>query len=293
MKKKNPDNGVFVDLTYDAGFKTVFADKANKELLRHLLNNVLPKEAHINNILEYLDREQPRDTVDSHRSHLDLLCESDDGRRFIVECQKANETAFFQRCVYYASGVYHTRLKAGEKYSVLRPVYSIAFLNYRIKHNDDFLWNADNILSEWIFTEKRTGEVAPSTISIIFAELNRFTKTEAQCKSELDWLFYIFRHSVSLTEIPAELKGRQFFKDLLEACRIAAFDEKKKIQYESSMMDERDIIAQREYALEEGIRETNERNARNLLKAGIDPKTIAECLEMPIEDVMALQNSCS
>ena len=30
--------GIFVDLTYDAGFKAVFADEANKTLLIGLLN---------------------------------------------------------------------------------------------------------------------------------------------------------------------------------------------------------------------------------------------------------------
>ena len=39
--------GIFVDLTYDSGFKAVFADEANKTLLIGLLNEVLPPQAQI------------------------------------------------------------------------------------------------------------------------------------------------------------------------------------------------------------------------------------------------------
>ena len=142
------------------------------------------------------------------------------------------------------------RLKKREQYDVLRPVYSIGFLNYNLEHTDKALWDRDHLVSEYIFTGKRTGEVAPPTISAIFVELARFDKTEDECKSEMDWLCYIFRHSVSLVEIPDEIRRKPFFNSLLEACRIAAFNEKKKLLYERSIMKERDIIAQREYAIE-------------------------------------------
>ena len=42
--------GIFVDLTYDSGFKAVFADEANKTLLIGLLNEVLPPQAQISDI---------------------------------------------------------------------------------------------------------------------------------------------------------------------------------------------------------------------------------------------------
>lgn len=60
---QNESPEVFVDLTYDSGFKAVFADESNKHLLIGLLNNVLPPEAHVSDIKRYLDREQGRDTL--------------------------------------------------------------------------------------------------------------------------------------------------------------------------------------------------------------------------------------
>ncbi len=149
------NESVFVDLTYDAGFKAVFADESNKWLLVRLLNYVLPSEAQVRDITRYLDREQGKDTPDGKRAQFDLICEGMNGERFIVELQRSYEAAFFQRCVYYASGAYHINLKEKELYSKLRPVYSIGFLNYSLPHENDELWDTNNLISNYVFTEKR------------------------------------------------------------------------------------------------------------------------------------------
>ena len=129
--------GIFVDLTYDSGFKAVFADEANKTLLIGLLNEVLPPQAQISDIEKYYsDREQGKDTRDGKLTKLDLICKGTDGTTFIVEVQRENRSGFFQRCVFYAAGAFHRQLKAKERYSILKPVYIVAFLNYRMQHLD-------------------------------------------------------------------------------------------------------------------------------------------------------------
>ncbi len=302
-ESEDVDKGVFVNLTYDTGFKLIFADKANKPLLIKLLNSVLPPEARVDDIDEYLDREQQRDSPKGKLTQFDLVCKATDGTRFIVEFQRCNEKSFFQRCIYYSAGTYHSQLQKGDNYSKLKPVYSIGFLNYKLDHSDEGLWDRDHLISEYIFTEKRTGEIAPSTISVIFVELARFDKTREQCRSELDWLCYIFRHSVSLTEIPEEIRSEPFFDDLLEACRIAAFNKEKKLLYERSIMKEMDIIAQREYAVEvgfnkgydkgmaEGKAEGARESAIKLLKAGVAPEIVAQCVGLNIDEVLSLNQN--
>ncbi len=64
----------FVPLISDAGFKAVFACRSNKELLIGLLNHLLPDGVVISDIIEYCDREQQQDTVNSKRGVLDLIC---------------------------------------------------------------------------------------------------------------------------------------------------------------------------------------------------------------------------
>lgn len=57
-------------MTYDAGFKAVFADEANKWLLVRLLNYILPEEAKVQDIKKYLDREQGKDTPEGKKRNL-------------------------------------------------------------------------------------------------------------------------------------------------------------------------------------------------------------------------------
>lgn len=54
--KQNIEERVFVDLLSDSGFKAVYADPANKHLLINLLNNVLPDDVRVSDIVEYRDR---------------------------------------------------------------------------------------------------------------------------------------------------------------------------------------------------------------------------------------------
>ena len=244
----------FVNLRSDVGFKAVFADRNNKDILIGVLNQILPPEARIEDIKEYSDREQRRDVPYGKKTVLDLVCVDRDDRTFVVEMQASEEDFFFERCVYYASGLYHLELSDGVRYKGLRPVYVVSFLNYRLRHDDESLWDTDHFISHWRFTEKRTGMVADQTISVIFVEMTLFTKTLEECVTEFDRLFYIFKNSDGFQRIPEWIEeAGGISRRLAEACEVAAFDKEKKLKYEIDKMNERDILAQRVFAERKGF----------------------------------------
>ena len=244
----------FVNLRSDVGFKAVFADRNNKDILIGVLNQILPPEARIEDIKEYSDREQRRDVPYGKKTVLDLVCVDRDDRTFVVEMQASEEDFFFERCVYYASGLYHLELSDGVRYKGLRPVYVVSFLNYRLRHDDESLWDTDHFISNWRFTEKRTGMVADQTISVIFVEMTLFTKTLEECVTESDRLFYIFRNSGGFQKIPEWIEeAGGISRRLAKACEVAAFDKEKKLKYEIDKMNEWDILAQREFAERKGF----------------------------------------
>ena len=246
----------FVNLRSDVGFKAVFADRNNKDILIGVLNQILPPEARIEDIKEYSDREQRRDVPYGKKTVLDLVCVNRDDRTFVVEMQASEEDFFFERCVYYASGLYHLELSDGVRYKGLRPVYVVSFLNYRLRHDDESLWDTDHFISHWRFTEKRTGMVADQTISVIFVEMTLFTKTLEECVTEFDRLFYIFKNSDGFQRIPEWIEeAGGISRRLAEACEVAAFDKEKKLKYEIDKMNEWDIQAQKEYAVRKGLEE--------------------------------------
>ena len=284
----------FVNLRSDVGFKAVFADRNNKDILIGVLNQILPPEARIEDIKEYSDREQRRDVPYGKKTVLDLVCVDRDDRTFVVEMQASEEDFFFERCVYYASGLYHLELSDGVRYKGLRPVYVVSFLNYRLRHDDESLWDTDHFISHWRFTEKRTGMVADQTISVIFVEMTLFTKTLEECVTEFDRLFYIFKNSDGFQRIPEWIEeAGGISRRLAEACEVAAFDKEKKLKYEIDKMNEWDIQAQKEYAvrkgLEEGLQEGLQKGlqkgreetrlsiARKLFEAGTPVDVIVNC----------------
>ena len=259
----------FVNLRSDVGFKAVFADRNNKDILIGVLNQILPPEARIEDIKEYSDREQRRDVPYGKKTVLDLVCVDKDDRTFVVEMQASEEDFFFERCVYYASGLYHLELSDGVRYKGLRPVYVVSFLNYHLKHDDESLWDTDHFISYWQFTERRTGMVANQTISIIFVEMTLFTKTLEECVTEFDRLFYIFKNSEGFKRIPEWIEeAGGISRRLAEACEVAAFDKEKKLKYEIDKMNEWDIQAQKEYAVRKGLEEGLQKGLQKGLREG-------------------------
>ena len=258
-----------MNLRSDVGFKAVFADRNNKDILIGVLNQILPPEARIEDIKEYSDREQRRDVPYGKKTVLDLVCVDRDDRTFVVEMQASEEDFFFERCVYYASGLYHLELSDGVRYKGLRPVYVVSFLNYRLRHDDESLWDTDHFISHWRFTEKRTGMVADQTISVIFVEMTLFTKTLEECVTEFDRLFYIFRNSGGFQRIPEWIEeAGGISRRLAEACEVAAFDKEKKLKYEIDKMNEWDIQAQKEYAVRKGLEEGLQKGLQKGLREG-------------------------
>ena len=261
----------FVNLRSDVGFKAVFADRNNKDILIGVLNQILPPEARIEDIKEYSDREQRRDVPYGKKTVLDLVCVDRDDRTFVVEMQASEEDFFFERCVYYASGLYHLELSDGVRYKGLRPVYVVSFLNYRLRHDDESLWDTDHFISYWRFSEKRTGMVADQTISVIFVEMTLFTKTLEECVTEFDRLFYIFKNSDGFQRIPEWIEeAGGISRRLAEACEVAAFDKEKKLKYEIDKMNEWDIQAQKEYAVRKGLEEGLQKGLREGREEGLE-----------------------
>ena len=269
FNEKRQELAPFVNLRSDVGFKAVFADRNNKDILIGVLNQILPPEARIEDIKEYSDREQRRDVPYGKKTVLDLVCVDRDDRTFVVEMQASEEDFFFERCVYYASGLYHLELSDGVRYKGLRPVYVVSFLNYRLRHDDESLWDTDHFISYWRFTEKRTGMVADQTISVIFVEMTLFTKTLEECVTEFDRLFYIFKNSDGFQRIPEWIEeAGGISRRLAEACEVAAFDKEKKLKYEIDKMNEWDIQAQKEYAVRKGLEEGLQKGLQKGLREG-------------------------
>ena len=130
--------------------------------------------------------------------------------------------------------------------------------------------------------------VADQTISVIFVEMTLFTKTLEECVTESDRMFYIFRNSGGFQKIPEWIEeAGGISKRLAEACEVAAFDKEKKIKYEIDKMNERDILAQREFAERKGFEAGYaDGEAKGLAEGKTEVAKALIGIGMPIEQIV-------
>ena len=289
----------YVNLLSNSGFKAVFGDRANKDVVMSVMNMLLPEGKRVRDIF-YAPTEHQGQLETNKEFRYDFMCHGTDGSFFIVEVQNSPEKFWFKRCVSYASRVYDRQNRRGEEY-VVPPVYLIGLMGIDVKHADPALWEG-RYVSEYTFREKTTNELQDDTIFIIFAELRRFDKELSECGNDLEKMLYVIKNGWRFQNQPKELQD-EIFRRLLEACDIPRFSEVKRNKYDKDMYDERrrngELAAAREIGMKEGMEKGREegreegRDAKALeiamaLKAkGMSAAEIAAVVGIPEDRILA------
>jgi predicted transposase/invertase (TIGR01784 family) len=123
--------GKYIDLFTDFGFKKVFGEEPNKDLLISFLNTLLPAKHQIAE-LEYSRNEWQGVSALDRKAIFDLHCKTLDGTYFLVELQKAKQNYFKDRSPYYASFQIQEQGQKGEWDFCLQAVYTIGILQESI-----------------------------------------------------------------------------------------------------------------------------------------------------------------
>ena len=113
----------------DYGFKRLFGEEGNKNLLVVFLNDILPIKDKIIKI-DFKKNEAQGDTAASRKAIYDIFCEDEKGSQFIVEMQNAKQTYFKDRAVFYSTFPIRDQAQKGEWDFRLEPVYCIALLGF-------------------------------------------------------------------------------------------------------------------------------------------------------------------
>ncbi|VFN01732.1 MAG: conserved hypothetical protein (putative transposase or invertase) [Candidatus Kentron sp. G] len=96
----------------DFGFKKLFGEEANKDLLIDFLNQLLPSRHKIVE-LRFRNTEQLPDIASERKAIFDILCTSANGEQFIVEMQKAKLRYFTDRSLFYVTFPIQEQAKKG------------------------------------------------------------------------------------------------------------------------------------------------------------------------------------
>ncbi len=237
-------NEKYIDPFTDFGFKKLFGNESNKDLLIDFLNQVLADREQVRD-LTYLNAENLGETEWDRRAVFDLYCENERGEKFIIEMQNVSQRFFRERSIFYASCSLREQAPKGKGWDFnLSAVYTIGVLNFSLPGGDP-----GRYVREVQLMDIRTFEVLYEKLTFIYLELPKFRKTEEQLVTHFDKWLYVLNNLPALQEIPATLREGIFVK-LFNQAEIAKLSPEDMRTYEQSLKVYRDNQNTMDYAIE-------------------------------------------
>ena len=226
--------GRYVNLFTEYGFKKIFGDHANKELLLDFLNELLREEQGKIEDLHYLKTEQ---LALSRKDTVDLCCENEKGEKFVVGLRKS-KYKFFSGRAHYCSSLPIWEQERRKKWEFdLVAVYTVAILNFAFDEDKDCpkQYRYDVKLSN--IESSRAGY---EKLTFIYLEMPKFTKGLDELETRLDKWLYVIGNLHRLDSIPEELQ-EEIFVRLFEAAEISLFTKEQMLAYENCLNYLRDV----------------------------------------------------
>ena len=280
----------------DFGFKKLFGTELNKDLLISFLNALLSGKKKEIKDLSYLNSEHLGDGYGDRRAVFDVYCETEDGGRFIVEMQKAEQAYFKDRSVYYSTYAIREQAPKGPWDYHLEDVYTVGLLNFTFPSDE---YPADSFVHEVKLKDNEDNHVFYDKLTFIYLEMSKFTKTEDELVTMFDKWMFALHNLARLMERPAALQER-IFKRLFEQAEIARFNENERREYQESVKDYWDYYSTMKTAMQkgeakgraeglaEGRAEGRAEVARNLKQLGLSITDIASATGLTNEEIKAL-----
>jgi len=190
----------FLDVRTDFAFKKVFGSNDSKIRLISFLNSIIDFDGRCKIIdLAIVDPYNIPQLKGMKDTFVDVKAVLSDKTTVIIEMQVLNHPGFENRVLYNAAKNYSTQLVKGQRYDLLKPVIAVTIVNFTMFNDSDDMINYFKVLNKKDFTDYS------DDIELIFIELNKFTKTQAQCNGiQDDWIFFL-KNAGELTVIPTNL----------------------------------------------------------------------------------------
>ncbi len=278
--------GKYINPFTDFGFKKLFGEKGNKDLLIDFLNSLLPIEDKIADIT-FSDKEKLGEIAVSRKAVYDIFCVDKAGKHFIVEMQNAEQLYFKDRAVFYSTFPIREQAEKGEWDFNSQPVYCVALLGFEFGEKK----NEPGFLNE-VKLKNQVNEVFYDKLTYIFVELPKFTKKETELQSKFDKWLYFLKNLEDFEKIP-DILNEEVFKKAFVTAEIANFNKQQLAQYEESLKIYRDnmntLKTARIEGREEGIEAEKVRIVKTAIKKGISDDMIQELTGVDIAKINKLR----
>ncbi len=232
----------------DYGFKRLFEEEPNKDLLLDFLNELLKEEQGKITELKYLKNENLATTELNRKAIFDLYCTNERGEKFIVELQKTKQKFFKDRTIYYSTFPIREQAVIGSDWNFeLKKVYTIAILDFVF---DEDKKEPNKFRYDVKLTEQETKEVFYDKLTFIYLEMPKFNKEIEELETRFEKWLFVLKNLHKLDRVPEKLKERIFLQ-LFETAEISKFSQQEYQEYENSLKYYRDIKNSLDTAREE------------------------------------------
>jgi len=285
----------------DFGFKKLFGEEANKDLLTDFLNQLLPPKHQIAD-LHFKNPENLPDLPLERKAIFDLYCKSVTGEDFIVEMQKAKLNFFKDRALFYSTFPIRDQAKKGEWDFKLSAIYYVAIL--------DFIYDEKTEQQKMfrdVALKDQGGELFYDKLHLKFLQMPLFNKQEHELKNHFDKWLYFLKNLESFDHIPSILK-EPIFEKAFNTLEEANLTKEQLEQYQKSLLTywelkgvvdtayddgekigfEKGIIQGEQIGLEKGKKSERIAIARSLLDI-LDIEIIALKTGLSIEEIQRLK----
>ena len=287
----------------DFGFKRLFGEEANKDLLIDFLNAFLP-EKHRVKTLQFRNTEQRGEIVVHRKAVYDIFCEGENGEHFIVEMQQSEQNWFKDRAIFLSTFPIRDQAVPGKEWSFeLKAVYLIAVLGFEYDKNEE-----RRKLKRSVQLKDQDGDLFYDKLEFIFLQMPLFTKTESELKTREDKWYYFLKNLSSFEHIP-DILQEPVFERAFATAEVARMNKNELRRYEESLIVYWDNYSVLETALAKGkaagiaegiakgtaegiAKGRAERDieiARNMKRKGLDHAFIAEMTDLSPEEIEQLQ----
>ncbi len=271
----------------DYGFKRLFGEEPNKDLLLDFLNELLKeKEGEILEI-SYLPNEKLPITIGDRRAIFDLYCKNEKGEYFIVEMQKAEQKYFKDRTLFYSTfPIQEQARNKGKNWDFkLKQIYTIGILDFEFDEDKDY---PKKYKYEAKLYETEIKEEFYKKLTYIYLSMPKFNKTLEELKTKFDKWLYVLKHLDKFDRIPEKIKDK-IFQKLFKTAEIAKFSKEELRQYEASVNAYRDIKNSIDTAFEKGENNKAIEVAKKMIRRGLDILLISEMTGLTEEEINGLK----
>ena len=286
----------YIDPYTDFGFKKLFGTELNKDLLISFLNALFNDSTMQIKDVQYLNSEHLGDGYGDRRAVFDVYCMTEDGGRFIVEMQKAEQVNFKDRSIYYAAYPMREQAPKGTWDYRLENVYTVGLLNFTFPEDE---YPADSFVHEVKLKDVEDNHIFYDKLTFFYLEMPKFNKREDELVTMFDKWMFALRNLSRLMDRPQALQER-VFKRLFDQAEIASFTPQERREYQESVKDYWDYYSTMTTAHQKGRAEglsegeakgrAEERlsNARSLLSNGVPMDVIVKSLGLAPDEIAAL-----